>query len=708
MLNFLYRFSGVAVLLGLLAGVSLILPPRQFYPSLQWSTADDVTLQWVASPVSDERACADQLALLRNRMAPSLPDSASVLQRCVRSPDRVLAHMLSNFPLPATSLRLGSTVLVFSGGQSDAQVRQCEALRAADTSAKAGKSVLADTSVQAGASVLAGTSAQPGASAQQASAQPQAGASPQAIARRIAENCTEANAPRPWSAPQQDSYASQSRLLAGCIGLALVGLLTLAIAVRRGHCAAALILSDALALWIGLVLVTWTRHAWYPAIEGTPPPLLLSTLFTHALLTGATLLWLGWVAEHYSRRRPFWDEFSESVRILATIFLLACTVSFLARIDVARGTLLLVWGSALALIPTGRYVTRGWLRSLGKWERPALIVGVGDNAVEAVDALRSEANLGYCVTAFVRSGLPDEQEAASLPRHDLPVLGAATPTIAEVVAVLAARANAQIVVAVESLSTSEAALLIQALSLRFGNIHVIPTIRGLPLFGTSLSHFFRHEVLFLTLRNSLQQRGVQALKRLFDIAGSGMLLVLLSPVLLMLGLMVMREGGQPLFAHARIGRFGKPFPCLKFRSMRRDSAQVLERLLASDPAARAEWESEFKLKVDPRITPIGHFLRRTSLDELPQLWNVFCGEMSLVGPRPIIEKELARYGDQVDLYLNVRPGMTGLWQVSGRNDINYEERVALDTWYVQNWSLWYDVAILFKTIEVVLQRRGAY
>ena len=653
------------MLLGILATVSLVLPPRQFYPSLQWLLAEGVSLQLVASPVSDERACSDQLALLRNRLAPSLPDATSVAARCVRSPDRILAHLLSNAPLPTTSLRLDNTVLIFSGREAEQQTRRCVALSADVWSAQAGHGSIPDS-------------------------------------------CTAANTPRPWSPQQTASYAGQYRLFTSCIGLAVFGLVALTISVRRGNFGVALILSDALALWIGLIMVTWTRHAWYPAIEGTPPPLLPSTLFTHALLTLTALLWLGMVAEHYSRRRPFWDEFSESVRILATIFLLACTVSFLARIDVARGTLLLVWGSALALIPTGRFVTRGWLRRLGRWERPALIVGVGGNAVEAVDALRSEANLGYRVTAFVRSGLPDEQEAPSLARHGLPVLGAAVPTLSEVVAVLSAQGNAQIVVAVESLSTSEAALLIQALSLRFGNIHVIPTIRGLPLFGTSLSHFFRHEVLFLTLRNSLQQRGVQVLKRLFDIAGSGLLLFLLSPVLLVLGAMVMREGGQPLFAHARIGRGGQPFPCLKFRSMRRDSAQALEQLLARDPAARAEWESEFKLKVDPRITPIGHFLRRTSLDELPQLWNVLCGEMSLVGPRPIIAEELARYGDQVDLYLNVRPGMTGLWQVSGRNDINYEERVALDTWYVQNWSLWYDIAILFKTIEVVLQRRGAY
>jgi lipopolysaccharide/colanic/teichoic acid biosynthesis glycosyltransferase len=139
-----------------------------------------------------------------------------------------------------------------------------------------------------------------------------------------------------------------------------------------------------------------------------------------------------------------------------------------------------------------------------------------------------------------------------------------------------------------------------------------------------------------------------------------------------------------------------------------NAAEVLEQLLATNAEAKAQWEKDFKLKDDPRITPVGAFLRKTSLDELPQLWNVLKGEMSLVGPRPVVEEELARYEDKVEFYLCTRPGMTGLWQVSGRNDIDYSERVALDAWYVKNWNLWYDIAIMFKTVGVVLHRDGAY
>jgi len=142
--------------------------------------------------------------------------------------------------------------------------------------------------------------------------------------------------------------------------------------------------------------------------------------------------------------------------------------------------------------------------------------------------------------------------------------------------------------------------------------------------------------------------------------------------------------------------------------MRSDADKVLKELLEKDTVARAEWDKDFKLKNDPRITPIGQFLRKTSLDELPQIINVIKREMSLVGPRPIVTAELERYGDYVNLYLQVLPGVTGLWQVSGRNDTSYAERVSLDAWYVQNWSVWYDIAILFKTVDVVFNRRGAY
>ena len=198
-------------------------------------------------------------------------------------------------------------------------------------------------------------------------------------------------------------------------------------------------------------------------------------------------------------------------------------------------------------------------------------------------------------------------------------------------------------------------------------------------------------------------------KRALDIIGAGVGLVLLAPFFLIVALMVRADGGPAFFAHQRVGRGGKLFGCLKFRSMVIDSQARLEALLANDPAARAEWEATRKLKNDPRITRIGRFLRSTRLDEVPQLINVLRGEMSLVGPRPVQEAEIDRYyGASAAHYMAVRPGITGLWQVSGRSETSYESRVALDVSYVSRPSLLADISILLRTPVAVLSRRGAH
>lgn len=199
-----------------------------------------------------------------------------------------------------------------------------------------------------------------------------------------------------------------------------------------------------------------------------------------------------------------------------------------------------------------------------------------------------------------------------------------------------------------------------------------------------------------------------ALKRAFDVLGAGALLLVLAPVFLVLAFLVRRDGGQAFYAHTRIGQGGRGFGCLKFRSMVTDSQARLEALLAGDIEARAEWDATRKLKNDPRVTAVGRFLRKTSLDELPQLINVLRGEMSLVGPRPVVASELSTYyGAAAAHYMAVRPGITGLWQVSGRSDTSYAQRVALDVAYASRPSLWQDIKILLRTPMVVLARRGA-
>lgn len=469
----------------------------------------------------------------------------------------------------------------------------------------------------------------------------------------------------------------------------------------------------------------------------------------HGVVTFVTVAWFWLLLEHYYRRRPFWDELREVIKVLAIMAMVSGAAAFVLG-TVTLGTKhLLIWSLNLSLIPLGRSGVRQILDSLGLWQRPSIIVGGGENALEAYAAIRQESSMGYRVLAFldVRPRFTENEipplaqpcspnwkdEATSglgldinrivvdvapmspmpgLSGHEQPVLNEAPPRLlvetGNLEMLLTALGNPQIIIALDSVSNAAAQSLIRKLTLQHTNVHVIPSLRGLPLFGTELSHFFSHEVLLLTLRNNLARRGYRFIKRFFDLTVASVMVIALSPVFITLATLIRKSGGSAIYGHTRVGMKGQPFKCLKFRSMRMDADKVLADLLAADPDARAEWEKDFKLKNDPRVTPVGDFLRRTSLDELPQLFNVLKGEMSLVGPRPVVSAEIERYGESAAYYMQVRPGITGLWQVSGRNDTTYAERVSLDSWYVKNWSLWYDIAILFKTVDVVIRRKGAY
>jgi Undecaprenyl-phosphate galactose phosphotransferase WbaP len=216
-------------------------------------------------------------------------------------------------------------------------------------------------------------------------------------------------------------------------------------------------------------------------------------------------------------------------------------------------------------------------------------------------------------------------------------------------------------------------------------------------------------ILGLEIRQQLLLPGPRLIKACLDIGLTLLLGLVLLPIILTIAVLVRLDSPGPVFyGQPRLGQNSVPFVAWKFRSMVPNADRVLERYLEAHPALRSQWEQDHKLRYDPRITRVGHFLRRTSLDELPQLWNVLRGDMSLVGPRPIVQEEVVRYADKYNLYTKVLPGMTGLWQVSGRNNVSYEERVNLDAYYVRNWSVWLDIYILLRTVWVVVIGDGAY
>jgi Undecaprenyl-phosphate galactose phosphotransferase WbaP len=425
-------------------------------------------------------------------------------------------------------------------------------------------------------------------------------------------------------------------------------------------------------------------------------------LFAGLLLLA--LLALG-VRGHYSRRRPFSDEILDIAKVFSVVVVLDAVFAYLTKWQFSRSWFIAAWLLSFVLVPVTRAAVKLVLMRMRLWQRPTVILGSGRNAREAAAALESEPLMGLEMIAFLAppdDNSPDDMfEVKGKRIRVLPLGGDPEATLDKL-------GSPHLIVALEAESLLPHQGLLQRLSARYSDMSIIPPLRGLPFYGMEMTHFFSHEVLMLTVRNNLARPGPRAVKRTFDLIGSAVLLLLLAPVLTFFSWRIRRTDGDAIFGHLRIGQYGKPFRCLKFRTMVPDADKVLADVLACDPEARTEWQNGFKLKNDPRITPIGAFLRATSLDELPQLWNVLKGEMSLVGPRPIIEEELDRYGDQVGYYLEAPPGMTGLWQISGRNDTGYEDRVALDSWYVRNWSLWYDLVIMIKTVRVVLARKGAY
>lgn len=419
-------------------------------------------------------------------------------------------------------------------------------------------------------------------------------------------------------------------------------------------------------------------------------------------------LWTFWasIKRSYTGRTPFWAQLYSLLKWSIGLTLLSVISPFMAK-DLNAIVQTFEFGACLiVLIPIGRSVCRKLLTSAGLWARETIIFGASQNAYQAYMALASEPGLGYQVTGFVRPLLAQTHDCVEQLAREKSLAVHAWHFDAKTLAQV--KTNACVIALEANQAAARDQLLTALAAVEARSVLVIPAMRGVPLFDLSATQFFSHEVLMLHMRNQLSKPLLRLAKRSFDVLGSASLLVLLLPLFAYVTYKVTRDGGSAFFGHERVGQGGKKFKCYKFRSMVVNAQDVLKDLLEHDPVARAEWDKDFKLKNDPRINPIGHFLRRTSLDELPQLWNVLLGQMSLVGPRPVVQAELERYGADTVYYLMAKPGMTGLWQVSGRNDVDYETRVYYDSWYVKNWSIWTDVVILFKTFLVVILSRGAY
>ena len=341
-----------------------------------------------------------------------------------------------------------------------------------------------------------------------------------------------------------------------------------------------------------------------------------------------------------------------------------------------------------------RYAILKFLKLKNIFSEPVIVIGAGLTAEKLVKFWREDLGYRYDVI-----GLIDDNPVSKILPKEFPILGGFNDARK-----IVRRFEVQtVIIAAPGISKERLQEIISEIQPRVKNLSFIPDLIGTPMASVDASILFSEKILMLNLRNNLSRRYNRIFKRIFDLTLAIIGGILISPILFGIAVAVcISNRGGIIFAHKRVGMYGKAFPCYKFQTMVSDADKVLEKYLAENPAARREWEETFKLTDDPRVTKLGNFLRRT------RLWNVILGDMSLVGPRPIVEEEVPKYGKNIREYYMVPPGITGMWQVSGRSDTTYPERVAMDTWYVRNWSVWIDIMYLFKTVKAVVTGKGAY
>jgi Undecaprenyl-phosphate galactose phosphotransferase WbaP len=397
------------------------------------------------------------------------------------------------------------------------------------------------------------------------------------------------------------------------------------------------------------------------------------------------------------------EEFRRILGATGVTYLLMIGATFLEKDSAwfSRAVFVVAWVLCVALVIVGRAVTRSCCARKSWWGVPTVILGASRAGMEMLETLHNRPALGLRPIGLLdmsRFNIPPSIE------DDLVVVTGPL----SLAPVFARRyRDCYAIVAMPDLSCQELAAVVSEYAEDFPHVFVIPNLIGLSSLWVSARNI--GGTLGLEVKQTLTHRVPLFIKRCCDLTLGGVVGIVALPIVAAACLAIRLTSPGPLFyGQRRIGRNDQPFTAWKFRTMVSNAAEVLDLHLAKDPDLRAEWNRDHKLKSDPRVTAVGRLLRKTSLDELPQIWNVLRGEMSLVGPRPIVTAEIAKYGKRFDLYCKVPPGITGLWQVSGRNNTTYEARTEFDEYYVRNWSVCLDLYILFKTVKTVLNTEGAY
>ena len=402
------------------------------------------------------------------------------------------------------------------------------------------------------------------------------------------------------------------------------------------------------------------------------------------------LLWLD-SRGHYRQRLPYWEAVGNIVTVATVGFVSSGFFEFASRNNSSRLWIAFSWVLFAVLMLAGRNVVRYHLEKKGLWQIPAVMIGEGPTADAAYKALTGDSYVGFNVVERLPSSVLAGMNKTSAWKHALLLHDAH-----------------YLFLALEGGEIERYQNALKSLPRARIPFSILPPWQGLPSSTLTSHHFMMQDVTMMHDTNRLKLPLPRLLKRVVDMVLAGAAVFVLSPLMAAIMIAVRRDGGEAFFRQARVGRNGQLFECYKFRSMRVDAEEGLARYLANNPEATEEWNKYQKLKHDVRVTKVGAFLRRTSLDELPQLINVLKGDMSLVGPRPCMPGQESLYAEDFSFYESVRPGITGPWQVSGRNHLTFKERVTLEAWYARNWNLWLDIVIMLKTVPTVLKKEQAF
>jgi Undecaprenyl-phosphate galactose phosphotransferase WbaP len=475
---------------------------------------------------------------------------------------------------------------------------------------------------------------------------------------------------------------------------------------RNSYKVLALFLLDISAFYCSLLIAFYARKILNLYFPDLSPQLSLS-FFLH--IWWLPVIFISFIVYErlYIKKLPFWDETKELLKAIS-----ASTIAILAIITlgnmagkISRLTVLFLWISGLFIFPLFRLFGKKSLHALGLWRENVIIIGAGSAGIETAKGINADIHLGYHVIGFL-----DDDAAIG---KDVSVNGIPYKVFGKIrhFRKFVKHLNiSTVIIAIPSLSVEKLSELTNDIQKYTKSVLLVPDVKGIALTNTELYHLFMEQLFLLKINNNLKSPLNRFVKRTFDLSLSIILLPFVLPVIALISLFIKLGSPGPVFhIEDRFGKNKSIFKCIKFRTMFLHNDRLLKEYLRAHPELDAEWQKYKKLRgYDPRVTRVGMFLRKISLDELPQIFNVLTGEMSLVGSRPYLPREENDMKYHIDTILLTPPGISGLWQVSGRNKLTFDARLRLDAWYVLNWSLWLDIVILLRTFRAVMNKEGAF